>query len=174
VPWTGFSTSSTQGDREPVVAQPRFLPGEPGLAGLLGREVDLGESLFLGEFQGVVADDQDVTRLLHHGPGDGRRMQDIAQGGHASAAVGRPVHDGGVELDDPVLVGRAPEADAVIVRVGLDDGHARDRRVEGVGPLLDQLHGNLDRLEIAAGDDDRTLRPRRLRLRRADGQRAEA
>ena len=101
-------------------------------------------------------------------------MHDVAQAGHAGAAVGRAVHDRGVQLDDPVLVGRAPEADAMIVRVGLDDGHAGDRRVHRVGPLLDHLHGDLDRLEVAAGDDDGTLRADRLRLRRADGQRAEA
>ena len=99
---------------------------------------------------------------LHDQAGDGRGVHDVADRGHRAAAVGRPVHDGGVELDDAVLVGETAVADRVVLGVGLHDRHALDRRVERVVPLLDQLHRLLDRPQaVAAGDDDRLLGCRR-------------
>ena len=71
-------------------------------------EVGLGKALLLGELEGVVADQEHMPGLLHDRAGDGGRVHDVAQGGDAGPAVGRSVHDGGVELDDAVFVGVPP------------------------------------------------------------------
>ena len=55
------------------------------------------------------ADQQAVAGPLHHQPGDGRRVHDVAERRHRAAAVGRPVHDGGVELDHAVFVGQSAQ-----------------------------------------------------------------
>ena len=55
------------------------------------------------------ADEQAMAAPLHDQPGDGRRVHDVADRGHRAAAVGRPVHDGGIELDDAVLVGQSAQ-----------------------------------------------------------------
>ena len=112
------------------------------------------------ELQGALADEQAVVGALHHDPGDGRGVHDVAERGDRAAAVGRAVHHGGVELDDAFLVGDAAVADGVVVGVGLDDRDAFDRGVERVGAGLDQLHGLLDRAQaVGAGDDDGAVRP---------------
>ena len=128
---------------------------------------DLGEAVRPGELQGPLADEQAVVGPLHHQPGDGRGVHDVPERGDGAAAVGRAVHDGGVELDDALLVGDAAVADGVVGRVGLDDRDALDRRVERVGAGLDQLHRLLDGLQaVGAGDDHGPPRPDRPRAAR--------
>ena len=124
------------GWRQPVVVGVAgLLPVQPDLPRLVGQQVDLGEAVRAGEPQRPLADQQAMPRALHHQPGDGRRVHDVADRGHRAAAVGRAVHDGGIELDHAVLVGQAAEADRVVLGIGLDDRHPLDRRVERVVPL---------------------------------------
>ena len=92
-----------------------------------------GKPCALANLRAPFADEQAVVGPLHHQPGDGRGVHDVPDRGDRAAAVGRPVHDGGVELDDAFLVGDAAVADGLVVRVGLDDRDPGDRRVERVG-----------------------------------------
>ena len=125
------------GRREPIVlGVVGFLPVEPDLPGLVGQQVDLGEAVRAGEPQRPLADQQAMPGALHDQPGDGRRVHDVADRGHRAAAVGRPVHDGGVQLDDAVLIGQTAQAHRVVLGIGLDDRHPLDRRVERVVPFL--------------------------------------
>ena len=105
-----------------------------------------GKPCAAGEPQRPLADQEAVPGALHHQSSDRGGMHDVADRGHRAAAVGRSVHDGGVELDDSVFIGEAAVAHRVVLGIGLDDRHPLDRRVQGVVPLLDQLHGFCDRL----------------------------
>ena len=77
---------------------------------------------------------------LHHQAGDGGGVHDVADRGHGTAAVSRPVHDRRVELDDAVFVGKTSVADRVILGVGFDDRHAFDRGVERIVAGFQKLH----------------------------------
>ena len=108
------------------------------------------------ELERPFADKQAVVGPLHHQPGDGGGMDDVSERGHAASGVGRPVHHGGVELDDPFLVGQPAETHRVVGRIGLDDRHAFDR---GVHRVVAGVH-QLDRLghgfqAVGARDRDR-------------------
>ena len=75
----------------------------------------------------------------------------------------------------PSSFGSPPEADRVVLGIGLDDRHALDRRIERIVPLLDQLDRPLDGPQpVGAGDGDRAPAPGRLDRRGADGERAQA
>jgi len=161
------------GGRDPVVVLAvGLLPVEPDLPRIVGEQVLLGEAVHLGEPERPLADEQAVIGPLHDQPGDGGGVHDVPDRGDRASSVGRAVHDGGIEFDDAFLVRDAAVADGPVLRIGLDDRDAGDRRVERVGAGLEQLHRLLDGPQaVGAGDDDGSSRADRLLGRGADHRR---
>ena len=106
---------------------------------------------------------QTVPGALHHDASHGGGVHDVADRGHRTATVGRPVHHGGIQLDDSVFVGKTSVTDGVVFGIGFHDRNAFDRRVERIIAALQELHRLRDRTQaVAAGDDDRSFPAGRL------------
>ena len=64
------------------------------------------------------------------------------------------MHDRGIQLDHALFVGQPAQSDAVLVRVVLQEIHARNHGLERVRAVLDQLHRLRGRpRSVAAGND---------------------
>src|SRR5205814_8916545 len=78
-------------------------------------------------------DEQMVIRFVGDELRDARGRADALDPRDGAGALLRPVHARRVELYDALRVWQAAPADAGLVRIELDDGDARDQRVEDVG-----------------------------------------
>ena len=155
------------GRLDPVVeVGEAVLPVEPDLPGLLRQEVLVGEAVGGREAAGPCADEEDAVGLVHDEPGDLRRRLDAGQGRDGARAHRPAVHDGGVQLDDALLVRDAAVADSHVVRIELGDVDAGDGGVERVLPLDEGLACHLRGLEAVGGGDDDEAVPHGRRGRR--------
>ena len=132
-----------------------------------------------GEVLRALADEQMVVGRVHDELRDVRRRPHAFERGDAAGALLRPVHAARVELHDAVGIRQAAVADAVVLRIELDDVDAGDEGVEHVflarAAARHQVERALDRrlrpavlvaVAVRRGDDDR------LRLARPDSRRA--
>ncbi len=75
-----------------------------------------------------------------------------------------PVHHAGVELHFAFFVGQTAVSNGVVIRIVFDDGDSGNDRLEGVAPLLQDIHTFIEGMKaIGAGNDERAfaLRGRR-------------
>ena len=102
--------------------------------------------------------------MLHHRLRDERRRAHAFERGDAAGALLRAVHAARVELHDAVGVRQAAVADAVVLRIELDDVDAGDQRVEDVRALRRSSRRPSRRrsasppflkVAVGGGDDDR-------------------
>ena len=118
------------------------LPIQPEFAGFFRDQVFLDlEAHEAGEILRAFADEQVVVGFSHHFFGDERRSADAFDGGDRAGPLERPVHDGGIQLDDALGIGQAAVADAGVLRVGLDDVDAGDDGIEHIGAVGDHFVG---------------------------------
>lgn len=137
---------------EPVVAWTEvLLPAEPGFAGAIGEEVFLLESVGEGESAGAIADDEDVVGALKDEESNLGCVADALERPHCSGLVRGAVHDGGVELDDAILVWESSETDAHVVWIIFDDGDPFDHGIDRIGALGEEFHGFADSGQAVAG-----------------------
>ena len=110
------------------------LPLEPLLARVLIDQPFLDRDPHRArEILRALADEQMVIRFVGDELRDPRGRADALDPRDGAGALLRPVHARRVELYDALRVWQAAPADAGLVRIELDDGDARDQRVEDVG-----------------------------------------
>ena len=148
---------------EPVVIGIEVLfPLEPDLAGAIGEQIFFLEAVREGELLGTFADEKHVVGAPTDLESDHRRVLDVFDSGNGPSLMRRAVHDAGVELHHPVLVGNAAITDGHVVGVVLDQLHAMHDGVERIAAAAEHLHCFGDSRNAVAGTDADWAAPARL------------
>src|SRR4051812_28872614 len=139
--------------RSPPVGM-SFLVEQPQLAGVLGKKILARESLGNGKTLGALADQHDVTSVLHSSLRDLGDVLNIANATNRPRAASGTVHAAGVEFNHPFFVGQTAEADTIVVRIIFRTSHHPHRGIESIGAAAEHTEGFLDIRESVGRRDD--------------------
>ena len=115
---------------EPVVVRsPTCAPPQPRLTGAFGEEVFLLESVRQRESLGTGPHQEDMVGVHQDVFGDHTGGLDALEGRDRAGPIGGSVHARGVQLHDPLFVGKPSETDRCVVRIELLYLHALDRGI---------------------------------------------
>ena len=101
----------------PVIGGVILLPQQPDLARAFGEQIFARVPHGDRESFRAFADQHDMAGVLHHSLGNKRNVLDVADTADRSGAARGSVHAAGIEFDHSFFVGKAAEADAIIIRI---------------------------------------------------------
>ena len=103
-----------------------------------------------------------MIRLVHHGFGDERWILDALNRTDGAGLAAWSVHDGGIEFDDAVFVGKAAVADGIVIGVVFYFCDDCESGVERVATGFEDGHSVIEIMKaVGGGNDERTSTLRR-------------
>src|SRR6266478_3463841 len=142
----------------PVVGRVVLLPQEPDFARALSKQILARETHGNGKSLCAFADEHDVAGVLHDRLGDARNILDVTNAADGSRAARRPMHAAGVEFDHSLFIGKAAEADRIVIRIVFRTLYNPQGGVERVATIFQVSEGVVEIIDTVVGtNDDRAL-----------------
>ncbi len=126
-------------------------PAKPALAGCVGHQIFLFESVRQGELLGAFTDEHDVVGVHEDVLRNYAGCLDSFERSDGPGPLGGTVHARGIQLDDAFFVWETTVADRGVVRIEFLDLDALNCGIERVHTLANESSGQLDPPETVGG-----------------------